>query len=183
MKTKNIFCLSVVFFSLILVGSVHAQVYQNKYLIDRDNRNNAEWGVPSGYREVSEHSTQAALTGQSDPHVKVIGWDPKVPSKRVIQEIQEGVTDQIAILKLFSAPNIITRSPEDKETWVYHWLWSYKDEYSPNGPTLLMDRAGKRVRRNRHPVSMELTFNNKDIVESYSIKLIKKQKNKKSFGD
>lgn len=108
-----------------------------------------------------------------DPHVSIIGWDGRVPLKYFLSAIQEGVTDQLTILKLFSAPNIITRTPQEKENWIYHWVWSYNNTKNPETTLILMDHQGLRLKNNKKPVSLSLVFNDKNVVESYSLKLLK----------
>ncbi|MFO1518050.1 MAG: hypothetical protein U1F57_00065 [bacterium] len=146
--------------------------YKNRYVEDTKNRKAV--GVLSGYKEYEVPMYSDAPVASNDPHVKVLGWDPNVPLPRFINTLKEGETDQLTVLKLFSAPNIITRNVRDnKETWVYQWLWSYADPEDPNNTTIMMDKVGNRLKRNRTPVSMVITFNDNDVVDSYSIKLIK----------
>jgi hypothetical protein len=108
-----------------------------------------------------------------DPRVQIIGWDTRVPLKYLLASIQEGVTDQSALLKLFSAPNIITRSDQEKEVWIYHWLWSYNNTKDPETTYILMNDQGLKLKHNKRPVSLSIVFNDKNIVESYSLKLLK----------
>ena len=108
--------------------------------------------------------------------VQIIGWDPRVPLQRILDSIREGVTDQLTILRLFSAPNIISRSDHEKETWIYHWKWSYNNTKSLGTTLISMDHPGLRLKSNKRPVSMVVTFNDKNIVESYAVRLLKVKK-------
>ncbi|MBF0492400.1 MAG: hypothetical protein HQM15_06435 [Deltaproteobacteria bacterium] len=140
---------------------------RNKYVNSELNKNYWE-DVDAVYDNPSHHRHHSK--------VQIIGVESTVPQRRILDNLKEGVTDQLTVLKLFSAPNIITRSPQDKETWVYNWIWSYQNEENPSQTTILMDQQGKRIRRNKKPVSLVITFNDKDIIESYAIKLIKAKK-------
>lgn len=174
MKTKA-FLFSALL--ILTLGSiVHADpISENQYATDRQDRN--YYNDPTRYIEYVEPANSDANVAAPNPHVSVIGWDPYVPLKRFINSIQEGITDQQGMLKLFSAPNIMWRSYKtNKETWVYHWIWSYQDEQDPNKTIIKMNKPGKRVKRNATPVSMIVTFNDKDIVESYNIRLLKVNK-------
>jgi hypothetical protein len=165
MKTKTFAILAVL--ATVIILNNRAQT-QDRYIPDAQEKGKKE--VASN-PVITEHEISSA-----DSHVKIIGWDSNVPAKRIINAIQEGVTNQITILKLFSGPNIIARSPQDKETWVYYYLWSYKDDKDPNTTIIQMDHPGIRVKHNKTPVSLVITFNDKDIVESYSLRLLKVNK-------
>ena len=164
---KTIFGLALVS-SLIAYSTVKAEdgLGRNKYVNNEFNKNYWEYVEPV-YDNPSQFRNEK---------VQVIGFDSTVPERRILENLKEGVTDQLTVLKLLSAPNVITRSPQDKETWVYHWIWSYQNEENPNQTQILMDHQGKRVRRNKKPVSLIITFNKKDIIDSYSLKLIKSKK-------
>ncbi len=172
MKSKKIL-LSLLLLSVSGVSLAHA--YESRYVRDRDDRSNAPHGIPLGYHEVVT-GLESQPYSQNDSHIHVIGWKSRVPLKTIVGFMQEGVTDQLSVLKHFSAPNVITRSPQDKETWVYHWLWSYENEYDPERAMIKMDHPAKRMRKNKAPVSMVITFNKDDVVESYSVKMLKVKK-------
>ncbi len=164
---KTILALSV-FTLLMSTSSVKADdvLGNNKYVNNELNKNYLEEVTPV-YDNPSQYKNYK---------VQAIGYESTVPQNRILDNLKEGVTDQIEVLKLLSAPNVITRSPQDKETWIYNWMWSYQNEENPDQTLFLMDRPGKRVRRNKKPVSLTITFNKKDIIESYNIKLIKSKK-------
>ncbi len=124
-------------------------------------------------KESNISNTKPVEVPFEDPHLSIVGWDGRVPLKYLLSAIQEGVTDQLTILRLFSAPNIITRSDQEKETWVYHWIWSYNNTKNPDTTLILMDHQGLRLKNNKKPVSLSLVFNDKNVVESYSLKLLK----------
>ncbi|MBL7685454.1 MAG: hypothetical protein JNK65_05405 [Deltaproteobacteria bacterium] len=173
MKTKTFTFLMFVGFTLIASVS-GAQEYEHRNRYARDNEERLGLGVARGYKEFVEPVQSDAAVSEKDPHQKVIGWNSQVPSKRFINAIKEGETDQLAILKLFSSPNIMGRDPRtNKETWTYHYLWSYKDEQDPNNTIIMMNRPGQRLKKNRAPVSMVITFDDKDVVDSYTVKLLK----------
>ncbi len=171
MKTK-IFLFSAIL-SLAFVAQAQAQLgYQSPYATDRDDRN--YYNNPTRYIQHIDPVHSDAKIEDPNSHVSVIGWDAHVPLRRFINTIKEGVTDQQALLKLLSAPNIMWRSPQTgKETWVYHWMWTYEDEQDLNKTMIYMDKPGYRVKRNTKPVSLIFTFNDKEVVESYSFRLLK----------
>ncbi len=179
MKTKIL--TFTAFLSFIFVSQVYAQPeYESRYATDRQER--AYYNNPTRYIESIDAVHSDAAISAPNPHVSVIGWDPYVPLRRFVNSIQEGITDQQALLKLLSAPNIMWRSYHTgKEMWIYQWMWSYADEQDPNKTVIYMNHPGKRVKKNKTPVSMIVTFNDKDIVESYSIRLLKIKKD--AFDD
>jgi hypothetical protein len=176
MKTPILFLLGVLAFNLSWSSPTRSQEAANKYVKDTEERTTLGGTAGQGYKEISSPVLETQALSYGDPHVKIIGWEAVVPLSRFISAIQEGVTDQLTVLKLFSAPNIIGRSPKEKEVWVYHWLWSYENEGDPNLTTITMDHPGKKVLRNKTPVSMIVTFNDQNIVESYIIRLLRVKK-------
>lgn len=171
MKTKTILFSALL--SLFSLSYAHAQTgYESPYATERNERN--YYNDPTRYIETTVPAQSEADVASPNPHVSVIGWDAHVPLKRFINAIQEGVTDQHAILKLFSAPNIMWRSPQTgKETWIYYWMWSYDNPEDVNKTMVYMDKPGYRVRKNKKPVSMMVIFNDRDVVENYSVRLLK----------
>lgn len=159
---------------LALSTTLSANTYENKYLKERGyysgDRNRA-------YNHYYRENINPAFEGQEvdphDPKIKVLSWDSTIPLSRLLTHLREGKTDQNMVLRLFSGPNIITRSLQDKEVWVYHWLWSYQNPEDANWTKIEMSKPGKRVRRNSRPVSLVLTFNKQDVLESYSVKFLK----------
>ncbi len=174
MKTKIL--LFSAFVSLFFISNSWAQNdYESRYATDRQDHN--YYNDPTRYIEYKSPALSDAAITNPNPHQTVIGWDPAVPVRRFVNSIQEGITDQQRILQLLSAPNIMWRSwRTGKETWIYHWMWSYADEQDPNKTVIYMNHPGKRVKQNKSPVSMIVTFNDKDIVESYAIRLLKIKK-------
>jgi hypothetical protein len=163
--------------NLSWISLARSQEVSNKYVKDTEERTTLGGTNGGSYKEASGPVLEGQALSYGDPHVKIIGWDPVVPIKRFVSAIQEGVTDQLTVLKLFSAPNIIARSPwQEKEMWVYHWLWSYENEQDPNLTAIDMTRPGQKVVHNKTPVSMIITFNDKDVVDSYVIRLLKIKK-------
>lgn len=171
MKTKTLLFSAV--FTLFLTSFAQAQTgYESPYATDRNDKN--YYNDPTRYilSTVPVHSDAAVANPNN--HVNVIGWDAHVPLRRFINAIQEGVTNQHAILKLLSAPNIMWRSPQTgKETWIYFWMWSYSDEEDVNKTMIQMDKPGYRVKKNKKPVSLVVVFNDKELVESYNFRLLK----------
>jgi len=177
MKTPILFLAGLLALNLSWASSVYSQEVTNKYVKDTEERTTQGGNHGEGYHEVYGPVLEGQALSWGDPHVKIIGWDPVVPIKRFVSAIQEGVTDQLTVLKLFSAPNIIARNPfQDKEMWVYHWVWSYENEADPNLTTITMNHPGEKVMHNEKPVSMIITFNDKDLVDSYVIRLLKVRK-------
>jgi|GEM_PF-2242492 len=172
MKSSKSFIFPALFTLVMLASSAQAQEYRSRYTTDSQERK--QEGVLSGYREVYGPAPGIGQpVSAPGPHVRIVGWDPVVPLTQFMNGIQEGVTDQLTILRLFSAPNAIIRSFDDKEVWFYYYLWSYDYEQDPNATLIYMDHPGQRVVHNKKPVSMKITFNDKDIVESYQIRLLK----------
>lgn len=175
MKTKIFLFSALLSLTFISAGHAEGPINENQYATNREDRN--YYNDPTRYIEYISPAQSDAAVANPNPHLSVIGWDPAVPVRRFINSIQEGVTDQQRILQLLSAPNIMWRSPRTgKETWVYHWMWSYQDEEDANKTVIYMNRPGKRVKKNKNPVSMTLTFNDKEVVESYAIRLLKIKK-------
>jgi len=172
MKTKTYLAFMAVVGTLLLSGSAFSQDYKNRYVKDTENKRIDE--IDYGYRQIVTPAYDDGTVAPNDPHVKVIGWDPAVPLSRFINNIKEGETDQLTVLRLLSAPNIIWRDPvSDEEKWVYHWIWSYENEWDPNHTIIYMNHSGKRLIHNQHPVSMVITFNRSDVVDHYSVRLLK----------
>ncbi len=170
--------------SLLVVGLTASPAFsdfpQNQYAQDRQMKatNNAyDDGI--AYKEFGRPVYSDQSIPADDPHVKLLSWNPVVPLKRIINTIQEGVTDQLTMLRLFSAPNIMTRSyATNKEVWVYYSLWSYVNQQDNNETLILMDRAGRRLYKNKSPVVMVVTFNDRDVVENYNIRLLRVKNDK-----
>lgn len=171
MKTKILLFSAIL--SLAFVSQAKAQLgYESPYAMDRADR--SYYNNPIRYVETIENAQSDANIADPNPHVSVIGWDAHVPLKRFVNAIKEGTTDVHAMLKLFSAPNVMWRSPQTgKVTWAYGWMWSYGDEEDLNKTMVYMDKPGYRVKKNKKPVVMVVVFNEKNIVESYSIRLLK----------
>ncbi len=174
MKIKFFFLFSFFILSFGSVSILQAQENQNRYV--QDNTTRARLNSGKNIVEIVTPAYPEKEVSQEDPHVKIVKWDPNVPLPRILDSIKEGASTQMDILKLFSAPNVMLRTAEDKETWVYRWMWSYKNEEDPNATLIQMAHAGKKVRHNSRPVSMIVTFNDKRIVESYVVRLIKTKK-------
>lgn len=164
----------------LLVGGLIAtpalsDIPQNQYAQDRQDkatRNYYDSGI--AYKEFGHPVYSDGSIPADDPHVKLLSWNPVVPLRRIVNTIQEGVTDQLTMLRLFSAPNIMTRSyATNKEVWVYYSLWSYVNQQDNNETLIIMDKAGRRLYKNKKPVVMVVTFNDKDIVENYNIRLLR----------
>ncbi len=171
MKTKTLLISAA--FSLFLTSFAQAQMgYESPYATDRNDKN--YYNDPTRYLESTVPVHSDADVANPNPHVNVIGWDAHVPLRRFLNAIQEGVTNQHAVLKMFSAPNIMWRSPQTgKETWIYYWMWSYTDEEDVNKTMIQMDKPGYRVKKNKKPVSLVFVFNDQETVESYNIRLLK----------
>lgn len=173
MKNKNLlFILPCLFFSATALSEVKQSRYNRKPAPAQTEKNLKEEPASEGIAESSP---------AQDAHVKIIGWDSVVPLKHILNSIQEGTTTQIAVLKLFSSPNIITRSFEEKEEWIYHWTWSYEHENDPSKTLIYMDHPGQRLKKNKKPVSLSIVFDDKNIVESYRIHFLKVKKDE--FGE
>lgn len=175
MKTKIFLFSALLSLNFATVAHADGPINENQYSTQREDHN--YYNDPTRYIEYKSPVYDDNFVANPNPHEDIVGWDPAVPLRRFINTIQEGVTDQQKILQLLSAPNVMWRSPRTgKETWVYSWMWSYSDEQDPNKTVIYMNHPGKRVKSNKHPVSMILTFNDKDIVESYTIRLLKIKK-------
>lgn len=172
MKTKTYLAFLAVVGTLILSGSAYSEEYTNRYV--QDNQERSIEGINHGFQEIKTPAFPSGHVDQNDPHVQVLGWDPAVPLPRFLSAIKEGQTDQLAILRLLSAPNIIWRDPvSDEEKWVYYWMWSYKNEFDPNETIIYMNHEGKKVKHNSKPVVMVVTFDKNDVVDAFKIRLLK----------
>ena len=108
--------------------------------------------------------------------IELISFNPNQPAGKIVGSIQECVTNMYDVLKLLSGPNIIgLKYPEEKEQWVYHWLWSYKLQNPIEDSIILMDKSGKRIMKGKDTVELYITFNEHDVVESVEMDLIKKK--------
>lgn len=175
MKTKSFFAVG---FSLLCLNFsvLQAREYNNPHERKTGDSLTPKSQVNSEhYREMVRptHESKDLQEGEKDSHVKIKGWYPDVPVARILNALQEGATSQLEVLKLFSAPNVITRSPDEKELWVYYWTASYYDEQDLSKTVISMDYPGKRVKKNKKPVVFKITFNDQNVVESYNIDLWK----------
>jgi len=172
MKTKTYLIFAAVVLGLVFSSVAHSQTYKSKYV--QDNEERSLEGIHTGFRQIETEALPTGTMSPNDPHVKIIGWDPAVPLPRFINNIKEGETNQLAVLRMLSAPNIMWRDPvTEREKWVYHWIWSYANEYDPNETIIYMNHSGKKLKNNKKPVVMVINFNEKDIVEGYQIRLLK----------
>ena len=87
----------------------------------------------------------------------------------VKSQIIKGVTNQEEILKLFGAPNIITKNRENDEVWNYNKM-SYKTVTGSDGATVIF-WSGSRAMTSATTQSFDLIiiFDKEDIVKDYSV--------------
>src|SRR3972149_10666346 len=114
MKTKSLLAFTAVVGILFLSTSAYSQTYKSRYTQDNEDRKMDE--IASGYRQRVTEVHPTGTISPNEPHVQVIGWDPAVPLPRFVNTIKEGETNQLTVLRLLSAPNVIWRDPiTDKE--------------------------------------------------------------------
>jgi hypothetical protein len=120
----------------------------------------------------------ACIPSSEHPKVNIIAWDSARKVSTILGAIQECVTTQWDILKLFSGPNTIgLHYPDEKEMWGYRWMWSYKLKNPIEDTIIYMDHPGKRLMKGKNPVNLLITFNKDDVVERVELNLIKKKNN------
>lgn len=90
-------------------------------------------------------------------------------SGRVKMEVKKGVTTQADILKIFGAPNIVTKNRSDNEVWNYNRM-SYESAYGSDDVGLIF-WGGSRAVSSATTKSFDLIiiFDDNDVVLDYSI--------------
>lgn len=161
------------------LASANIWFQKNQHLRNRgivNFSNNTSMNQSARIREVIQSEDyQTPSADYIEQHLQLISWNPTQPAKKFLNKIKIGETTQLEILKLFSGPNIIQRQyPEDREMWVYHWLWSYDLKYPIEETLIKMSNPGRRILRGRNPVELEVMFGKNDIVEDFKVKLIKR---------
>ena len=159
----------------------HANLWfhKNPHLRNRgivDFNDNTKMNQNARIREVIQSDDyQTPPADFIEQHLQLISWNPNKTEKKFLNKIKVGETTQLEILKLFSGPNIIQRQyPEDREMWVYYWLWSYDLKYPAEETMIKMSNPGRRILRGRNPVELEVMFGKNDVVEDFKLKLIKR---------
>lgn len=84
-------------------------------------------------------------------------------------EIIKGKTTQAEIMKLFGAPNLVTKNRENNEVWNYNRM-SFKTRTGEDGGTLIL-WGGSRAATSATTQSFDLIieFDKNDIVKDYSV--------------
>jgi len=87
----------------------------------------------------------------------------------VKSKIIKGQTTQEEILKIFGAPNIITKNRENDEVWNYNRM-SYKTSEGADGSTVIF-WSGSRAMTTATTASFDLIiiFDKNDTVKDYSV--------------
>lgn len=83
----------------------------------------------------------------------------------VKSKIVKGTTTQAEILKIFGAPNMVTKNKSDNEVWSYNRMSSV----SKGGQTVFLFGEKASVSSSSQSFDLIITFNENDIVEDYSV--------------
>jgi len=81
------------------------------------------------------------------------------------KHIIKGETTQAEIIKLFGAPNIMTKNKSEKEVWTYDKIWVSKSEMTANAILI----AGSSSSASSRSMTLVITFGEKDIVKDYAV--------------
>ena len=83
----------------------------------------------------------------------------------VKSQIVKGKTTQAEILKLFGAPNLVTKNKSNNEVWSYNRMTTT----SKGGYTTFTYDGRASVSSSNQSFDLIITFNSDDIVQDYSV--------------
>jgi hypothetical protein len=88
---------------------------------------------------------------------------------QVKMEIEKGITTQEEILRVFGAPNIVTKNRSNNEVWNYNRM-SYETSHGSEGGGLIV-WGGSRAVSSSTTKSFDLIiiFDENDVVKDYSV--------------
>lgn len=85
------------------------------------------------------------------------------------KEIIKGTTTQDDILKLFGAPNIMTKNKSGEEVWTYDKV-SYESSGTSSGIFFIIGAyGGESARSGTRTMTLMITFDDKNVVKDYSV--------------
>ena len=84
------------------------------------------------------------------------------------KEIIKGVTTQNEILKVFGAPNIITKNKSENEVWTYDKVSVEKGTSVIHGTLIVVWGAGSRTSTSTKTFTLMIEFDDNDVVKDYS---------------
>jgi hypothetical protein len=86
----------------------------------------------------------------------------------VKKEIIKGVTTQDEILKVFGAPNIITKTKSGNEVWTYDKVSVETGTSDIYGTLIIVGGVGSKTSTSTRTFTLMIEFDDKGVVKDYS---------------